>query len=341
MEDSDYGGESVQWSSDGSHLVFSFGRPEARDIFAVVSDGSSLWRITPRRGNHETYLSADISPDGSRVTYDTSKISDSIYADSEIRTSRLDGSTQRGVTKRVDLNTAPRWSPDGTRIALAKRVSRNSPNTAGIYTVAPDGTQERLITPPLMFSDPTTTYEWGPVWSPDGGAIAVAVRGLLPIPEGWESFNNPVASSLYKVEADGSGLKRLFADPEAYYGTKLQYLTWSPDGRIIAFSYSTGALDDSGSKVVWDTKLYIIGRDGEGLQEIPEASELLSDDRYCSWLLCTESLQWSPDGAEILLGTRSRGIYSVGIEDFEIRRVSETSCRFCCLVSRRFPNCLA
>ena len=324
MEVYDYGGGGVQWSPDGSHLVFLFGRPEGRDIFAVGSDGSSLWRMSPRRGGYETFLSADISPDGSRVAYDTSRLSGVITASSEIRTSRLDGSTQRRVEDNVDLNTAPSWSPDGTRIAFAKYVHKDSPNDAGIYIISPDGAQERLITPPLMLSDPTSRYDWGPVWSPDGSAIAFAVRELQVVSEDWEYANNPVASSLYRVEADGLGMEHLFADPEARIATRLRDLTWSPGGRNIAFSYSTAALNDSRSRRVWDTKLYIIGRDGEGLLEIPGTSELVNQG-LCKGNRgpCVNSLEWSPDGAEILLSLNSYGIYIISVEDFEIRKVSE------------------
>ena len=201
-------------------------------------------------------------------------------------------------------------------------MAAGSQNQNGIYTIAPDGTQERLIAPLNSLESwgsegiRGTHFDWGPVWSPDSNTLAYAVYGFGKSP-GSEVLDISFQSTLYKVEPDGSGFKRLFADPEAYHDTKLQNLTWSPDGRKIAFSYSVATLNES-SRRVWDTKLYVVGADGEGLNEIPGTGELLASSYV-------DGLEWSPDGAEILLGTRSQGIYSISIENFEIRKIAEGS----------------
>ena len=266
----------------------------------VTSDGSDLRRIS--HGNGVDY-SADISPDSSRVVYATSKhktrdVWGGAIANFEIETSRLDGSDRRRLTENIYLDASPAWSPDGERIAFVKLGA----DDRGFYTIAPDGTDERLVAP---FGEDVrgTVPDLGPVWSPDGRTIAFAA--------GYRSHNSQW-NVVYTVEADGSGLRRLFVDKGDYFLTRIMHITWSPDGQRIAFSYTTGS--QTTPRGEWDTKLYIVGRDGDGLQEIPGSSEAVSG------LGGIANLEWSPDGAEILIA--SGGVFLINTEDFELRKVA-------------------
>ena len=295
-----------QWFPSGNSIAISFGDG---DTYVVRSDGSSLRRISSGKGDYEVDYSPDISPDGSRVVYATSKYKSrgelgTVHRDFEIETSRLDGSDRRRLTDTIDIDTSPAWSPDGARIAFV-RLGEGS----GFYTIATDGTDERLVVP---FGEdvPGTRHDYGPVWSPDGRTIAFSV--------GYHFYKDETETTVgfrsvvYAMEVDGSGLRRLFVDSGDYYLTVAGPLAWSPDGQTIAFSYSAGS--PTTPRGEWDTKLYKIGRNGDGLQEIPGSSEVVSG------LGGIGSLEWSPDGANILLATGS--VYLINIDGSEIHRLA-------------------
>ena len=102
-------------------------------------------------------------------------------------------------------DTAPSWSPDGTRVAL----QRSGP-TAGIWILdAAAGT---------MGFVPHTDHGFQPSWSPDGSWIAFSRDGGAD-------------AELWKVRTDGSHLTRLTNNAAEDWEA-----AWSPDGRRIAFS---------------------------------------------------------------------------------------------------------
>ena len=102
-------------------------------------------------------------------------------------------------------DTAPSWSPDGTRVAL----QRSGP-TAGIWILdAAAGT---------MGFVPHTDHGFQPSWSPDGSWIAFSRDGGAD-------------AELWKVRTDGSHLTRLTNNAAEDWEA-----AWSPDGSRIAFA---------------------------------------------------------------------------------------------------------
>jgi len=86
----------------------------------------------------------------------------------------------------------PQWSPDGTLIAWAKG--------GAVWTVSPDGSGARAITPVLGARDVA--------WAPDGGAIA------------FGTFVSETSGAIYTVRPDGSGMRVL------HRGTHLTLEDW-------------------------------------------------------------------------------------------------------------------
>ena len=105
----------------------------------------------------------------------------------------------------------------------------NSFDLLGVFTINPDGSGLRNLTP-------DDQAESNPVWSPDG-------RRIL--------FTNDV--ELYVMNADGSGRQKLADSDLGIFGHR-----WSPDGQMIAYV----DLREAGEDVVSD--LWVIGADGTG-----------------------------------------------------------------------------
>lgn len=120
---------------------------------------------------------------------------------------------------------APKWSPDGGRIAFVGEYW-----DAGIHVV-------HLADLTVYNLTGSQAFDRAPAWSPDGSTIAF-VSDRTGIPE------------LYRVNDDGTGLVRL-TTAIGFNGR----FAWSPDGRTIALA----------REVAGETDLYRINADGSGM----------------------------------------------------------------------------
>ena len=108
---------SLEWTPGGEHIVLGIALNDVEDgeAYQVRTDGSDIKRIS--KGEDDRYLvevGHDISPDGKRVVYVTSRHQRGRGTD--IETSKLDGSDRRRLTGRWNSERcAPmvaRWDPN-------------------------------------------------------------------------------------------------------------------------------------------------------------------------------------------------------------------------------------
>ena len=116
---------------------------------------------------------------------------------------------------------APRWSPDGRRLAFLGRARRDA--RFDLYSIGADGSEERRLSAAVS----------GPSWSPDGERLAFAK------PDGAEL-------ALYTIAADGSDAQRVTTIPgkdwHPRYGKPdptrawIETVAWSPAGGQILYT---------------------------------------------------------------------------------------------------------
>ncbi len=187
------------WTPDGRRLLFRR-TPEN----PLVQDGE-LWLLDPaatvlleepavtpvlERPGDERY--PGVSPDGTRIAFRGDLDLRPDTGDEELYVAPFDGvraGPPVAVTRDLVPDSAPAWSPDGTRLAF------ESDRAGGrdVFTVRADGRGLRRLTEHPALDE-------GPAWSPDGSRIVFTS----------ERDGN---AEIYTVRADGSGERRLTRDP--------------------------------------------------------------------------------------------------------------------------------
>jgi Tol biopolymer transport system component len=205
------------WSPDGTRIAVTTGTDRHQGGIGVMNaDGRH--RLTIVRG---AFLGQPSwSPDGSRIAFVDGHDIDTIDAA---------GGTPRTIASfpRQGLTESPAWSPDGVTIALARQQvfegipPRTCPSASqgfGIVTVSAHGSGLTQLTRNLCDSNP--------VWSPDGKEIAFA-----------RTAPNSEWSRIMIMGADGSALHAVASctGPRAPAECRVDDLSWSPDGRQLAF----------------------------------------------------------------------------------------------------------
>ena len=280
-----------RWTPDGAHIVF--GRRDS--IYRVTSNGSRLDRI--------------VGPSWMDV------VASQGYPDAFPDT----------LGPFYEADYGPRISPDGTRIAYSTyRLANWTPfgrrNSLEIVTSNLDGSDVRRLT-----SDGSNYAR--PSWSPDGTRIA------------FETVENRRgARHVYTMALDGSdrrfvlygGSSTPFWSPSGdriaqwrdhvlYTATQSGGYSWGNWRRVSGFSDETypAAWSPDGSRLAFasviqgHTKIYTVNSVGA---ETTEVIDLGSRD------LLPHNLSWSPDGNEILFG--SRRLYVVAADGSALRTVA-------------------
>jgi TolB protein len=195
-----------------------FERDDATDgvthLYAMRADGTHARQLT----DFATSDSAPaVSPDGTTVAF----VHELENLTPVIALIPIEGGTITRLTDDRLFASAPAWSPDGSRIAFAAHDGSGQ----RLFIVNADGSDVRPIT------DADRYWVTGGAWSPDGTRIGFT--GSL-----FDDKGELVSSDIFTVRPDGSDLVNITQSPAAKDDEVGP--TWSPDGKWIAFTKTSG-----------------------------------------------------------------------------------------------------
>ena len=157
-------------------------------------------------------------------------------------------------------------------------------STSDIYSVAPDGTDLQRLT---LWDG----FEQDPAWSADGSHIAYESGRQVP-----DTFQTRFR--VFVMNRDGSG--QHLVSPDAGSTVDDVQPAWSPDGTQLAFASTRGSV---GGWHVW-----LMNADGTNLRELPGH--------------ITQHPAWSPDGSRIAGDAGGAGIFVIGVDGTNERRLA-------------------
>ena len=211
-------------------IVFTSARDNNREIYIMNPDGSDQVRLTHHRDDDAM---PTWSPTGEQILFASDR--DRFPLSRDLYLMDPDGKNVRRVFGKSKDRSSAVWSPDGKQIAYRRREL----NGAYIYIGTIDGKKEERV-----------AIGVSPTWSPDGTEIAFLT--------GW-----PERMQINLLNVSTRKQKALF--PKPVKPSWIRSPVWSPSGDRIAFTW----LHKVPLKQFADTEaVYIINRDGTGLQQI-------------------------------------------------------------------------
>jgi Tol biopolymer transport system component len=180
----------------------------------------------------------------------------------DIFTGKLDGSDERRLTSGPGQDQYPAWSPDGSKIAFA----RNIDGQWELWVMDGDGSHQRQVT------QGGAQVKQEPAWSPDGRFLAFK--------SGYR-YGCCWVLKIAVLDLQTGDTTEVTAGPDD------RSPAWSPDGTRMAFTGRSGNADE-------DFDMFVVNRDGTGLQNVTRAERNFSGEAY-------HSPQWSNDGSRILV----------------------------------------
>ena len=228
--------------------------------------------------------------------------------------------TSRPVITGPDLESAPRYSPDGSKLAFRRQTA----DAFDLVVTSADGSNPVIVGAlPITYFSGYEQFEW----TPDGRSLLINIRAYgelrlydattLTAPRvlakgvSWVQYRPPrgdlilfrrldmSGTGLYTMNPDGSNERALVVIPlgRSSGDADLDSASWSPDGSQIAFVQSPpGARDE--------LHLYRMNADGSDVRELPMGKGMSG----------AYDVHWSPDGASLCFQRWDvDGVQSIGL----------------------------
>ena len=225
------GAVSLAWAQRAStkHTILTnrIG-PSGGELFIANGDGSGERKLNS--GGHMDY-DAMFSADGKWIVFTSER-----NGPANIYRMHPDGSGLERLTDDDGFDDQASLSPDGNQLAF---VSSRGSGTNNIWILDIKTRKARNLTgvPALQAPGGKMDGFFRPSWSPDGKWIAFSSdrgtdfkRHKFPLDDISPGFEHIQAASVYVIQADGTGLRKLTQEGEMAGSPK-----WSADGKRVVF----------------------------------------------------------------------------------------------------------
>jgi Tol biopolymer transport system component len=194
------------------------------------------------------------------------------------------------------------YSPDGRRLAVSRFEHNGDVTSERIWLSNPDGSGAHVL--PIADRKPGD-WETDVEWSPDSSMIALARRS----PGKINRQGGPSRIIIVKVDT-GQVVATLPPDPTADQDDDQP--SWSPDGKLLAFSRGTVAGGPDGQprdQHIWITSLSALGQQRDLTAAVCAPGCRVTDD----------SPVFAPDGRSLVFNRENDGLLQITLADTACR----------------------
>ncbi|MCY4566873.1 MAG: hypothetical protein OXD49_01070 [Candidatus Poribacteria bacterium] len=251
-------------------IAFTSNRDGNSEIYIMNPDGSEQVNLTQHRASDTNPV---WSPTGKQILF----ASDRRQGVKDLYLMDADGTNVRKVFQRLVGREHPTWSPDGKQFAYHRFEK------FAVYIASNDGKVDEKLTNGL----------W-PAWSPDGTEMAFVADEGFALDAGGVLQARSLKIQIINLQTNTEEI--------LLPGEILMHApAWSPNSTKIAFSWIN--LDAipiakllAGKNAADTAAIYVVNRDGRGLQRIVAADDGATSEPI-----------WAPQADELVYEKRIRG----------------------------------